>query len=202
MWCFMFHMSKFTSFPHFSFNLLIDRLTSCHQLMASTRWPMLSLPMHSNIFDFESCFILWGDHNSDNPRKRRTLPQSTPNVCMYVFLPFATEVLDRLHQQANIFFHQSNDMEWSTKCSSEPPLAILHAFYKQRVSIALEILEATFIFIFRHVVIEGESYFGLSVLSGVPSPFLLLLYAPCDWWGALEHDLFQCPFDRLWVLLF
>lgn len=100
----------------------------------------------------------------------------------YVFLPFAIEVFNCLHQQVNNFFHQSGDMEWSTKCSSDPPLATLHAFYKQRVSIALQRGEATSIF--THVVIAGEDSFGLSVLSGFQSPFFKkLLYAPCDWWG-------------------
>jgi len=47
---------------------------------------------------------------------------------MYVFLPFAREVFDCLHQQVNIFFHQPNDMEWSTKCSGEPPLSYFACF--------------------------------------------------------------------------
>ncbi len=121
-----------------------------------------------------------------------------------MFLPFAIKVFDCLHQQVNNFFHnQSGDMEWSTKCSSDPPLAILHAYYKQRVLIALQIVEATFIL--RHVVIVGEGSFGLSVLSGFPSPFYYYYYMLLvigGEGGALEHDLFQCPFDRLWVLLF
>jgi hypothetical protein len=75
-----------------------------------------------------------------------------------VFLPFTIEIFDCLHQQVNNYFHQSSDMKWSTKCSNGPSLAFLHAFYKQRVSIALQRVEATSIF--RHVVIAGEGSLG------------------------------------------
>jgi len=125
---------------------------------------------------------------------------------MYVFFPFAIEIFDCLHQQVNNFFHQSNEMEWSTKCSSDPLLTILHAFDKQRVSIALQRVEATSIF--RHVVIVGEGSFGHSVLSGFPSPFYYYYYyyyymLLVIGGGALKHDLFQMPLcDPLWVVLF
>jgi len=95
-------------------------------------------------------------------------------------------------------------MEWSTKCYSDPPLAILHAFYKERLSIALQRVEATSIF--RHVVIVGEGSFGLSVLSGFPSPFyyyyyyyymLLVISRAFETWFVL-----MALCDPLWVLLF
>ncbi len=54
-----------------------------------------------------------------------------------VFLPLAIEVFGCLHQQANNFLHQCAIMVWLTKDTCGPPLVVLCAFYKQRVSVAL-----------------------------------------------------------------
>ncbi len=51
-------------------------------------------------------------------------------------------------------------MVWSTKCSSGPPLSILHVLFRQRVSVALQRAETTFIL--KHTIVVGEGFLPFS----------------------------------------
>jgi hypothetical protein len=55
-------------------------------------------------------------------------------------------------------------MVWEVKDTKGPPLLVLHAFYEQRVLMALQHVQA--ISILRCVVIIGEGSFRLSVFLG------------------------------------
>jgi len=55
-----------------------------------------------------------------------------------MFIPLAIEVFGCLHQHANGFLHQCANMMWATKGIKGLPLSILHAFYKQKVLVALQ----------------------------------------------------------------
>jgi hypothetical protein len=66
-------------------------------------------------------------------------------------------------------------MVWLAKGVVDPPLMILHAFCRQKVSVAL-----------RCVVIIDESSSSLTILR-FPFPFLLCFLQLV---GALEHNLF------------
>ncbi len=54
------------------------------------------------------------------------------------FFPLAMEIFGWLHQQTNNFFHQCASMIWLRNGTNNPPLVVLHAFYKQRMLIALQ----------------------------------------------------------------
>jgi len=54
-----------------------------------------------------------------------------------MFFHLVVEVFGCLHQQMDEFFHQYANMVWGMKDTKGPPLLVLCAFYKQKVSIVL-----------------------------------------------------------------
>jgi hypothetical protein len=58
-----------------------------------------------------------------------------------VFILLNVEIFKCLHQQANNFFHRCANITWSSKGFRCPPLSIIHLFYRQRVSMALQIIQ-------------------------------------------------------------
>jgi hypothetical protein len=54
------------------------------------------------------------------------------------FFPLAIEIFGCLHWQTNNFFHQCASMIWLTNFTNNPPLLVLHAFYRQRMLVALQ----------------------------------------------------------------
>jgi hypothetical protein len=46
------------------------------------------------------------------------------------FIPIAIEIFICLYQQADDFLHQCANMTWSAKGFGDPPLSIIHSFYK------------------------------------------------------------------------
>jgi hypothetical protein len=81
-------------------------------------------------------------------------------------------------------------MAWSAKGISGLPIMVLCAFYKQKLSIALQRMHIDSIL--KHAVIVGKGYSKHIVLSSFVSLsfFIYLLQLV----GALEHNLFLCPF--------
>jgi len=55
-----------------------------------------------------------------------------------MFLPSIIKILRCLHQQTNKYFHQCTNMVWGAKGIGRPLLLVLHAFYKQKMSMTLE----------------------------------------------------------------
>jgi hypothetical protein len=70
-------------------------------------------------------------------------------------------------------------MVWLAKSTSDPPLAVLYAFYRQRVSIVLQM-----------TVFQGSLCFQFSFLYPSLICFLQLV-------EVLKHNLFLCPFLHL-----
>jgi hypothetical protein len=64
--------------PPLPFNLFIDGLTLCYQLMTFTPWLMWSSSIPLNKFGFLCYFISWGGYDNGNPSKEKTLTQSSP----------------------------------------------------------------------------------------------------------------------------
>jgi hypothetical protein len=62
-------------------------------------------------------------------------------------------------------------MAWTTKGTEGPFLTVLHSFYRHRVSVALQRVQATYLS--KWVVIAGEGSSRLGVLLGLP-PFFLI----------------------------
>jgi hypothetical protein len=77
------------------------------------------------------------------------------------------EIFGFLHHQTNDFLPQCVNMTWNTKIFISP-FSILHSFYKQRMSMALQQAQGTFIS--KHVLTIGE---GSSRLSHLPSHYLI-----------------------------
>ncbi len=80
-----------------------------------------------------------------------------------MFFPLVIEVFGCLYQQQDEFFHQCANMAWGAKGIGILPLSILHAFYKQKVSMTLHV-----VFILKCVVMVGEGSSRLGVLSKGP----------------------------------
>jgi len=73
-------------------------------------------------------------------------------------------------------------MAWNTKGSRGPPFSILGSFYMQKVLMALQQTQVTFIS--RHAIIVSEGSSNLSVLSSDPLLFLSdIFFAP----GGFEY---------------
>jgi hypothetical protein len=70
------------------------------------------------------------------------------------------------------FFHQCANIAWKVKDTKSPPLLTLHSFYKQNMLMALQHAHVTFIS--RCVIIVGEGFFRLGVLSSIPPPLHLI----------------------------
>jgi len=70
------------------------------------------------------------------------------------------------------FFHPYANIAWKVKDIKSPPLSTLHSFYKQNMSMALQHAHVTFIS--RCVIIVGEGFFRLGVLSSIPLPLHLI----------------------------
>jgi hypothetical protein len=120
-----------TIFHLLPLSLFIGELTSYYWLLTFAFWQMLHNQSHLSKFGLSSCFILWGGDSS----KGRILSQLAFDK--YIF-PLAIEIFGRLHQQTNNFFHRCASMIWLTNGTNNPPLVVLHAFYKQRMLIALQ----------------------------------------------------------------
>lgn len=87
-------------------------------------------------------------------------------------------------------------MVWSTKGSSGPPLSILHVLFRQRVSVALQRAETTFIL--KHTIVVGEGFFAFFKF-----PILFSFrYVYCDWWGIWNMIVLMLVCDAFWVLFF
>jgi hypothetical protein len=52
------------------------------------------------------------------------------------FIFLIVEIFKCLHEEANDFRHQCANMAWLAKSSKDPPLSILHSFYRRMVSMA------------------------------------------------------------------
>ncbi len=58
------------------------------------------------------------------------------------FIPLVVDIFGYLHQQVDNFLHQCANMTWLTKCCKEISLSILHSFYRQKMFVALQKLQA------------------------------------------------------------
>ncbi len=92
---------------------------------------------------------------------------------MGAFLALVVKVFGCLHQQVNNFLHRCAYMAWSTKGFDGHFLAILHAFYRQRVLMVLQRTQVTSIL--KCVIILGEGFFKLIVFSNSPPFFFDML---------------------------
>jgi hypothetical protein len=97
--------------------------------------------------------------------------EPSANQCWLVVLPLALEIFGCLHQQGGWVF----SWHGGAKDTGGLPLSVLHAFYKQRVSMAFQQMQA--ISILRHAVAisEGSSMLGLLSRSPPLSLFDMLL---------------------------
>ncbi len=92
------------------------------------------------------------------------------------FFSLTIEVFGCIHQQAYDFLHRCASMAWSPKGTNGLPLIILLAFYRWKMSIALQ--KVRIAFILRHIIIasEGSSRFtGLSSFSSLSSDLLVAI---------------------------
>ncbi len=95
------------------------------------------------------------------------------------------------------FFHQCAHIAQSTKGTNGLRLTILHAFFRLKVSIALQRTQA--IFVLKCTIMASEGSSRLSSLS----IFLSLSLSNMLRMRSLEHVLFLCPFcDLFWILSF
>ncbi len=123
---------------------------------------------HLGRFDFLRCIISWGGHNNGSSCKRKILPPSIFDKC--IFSPFHSG-FGCLWQQEDDFLHQRANMTWLAKGTDGPPLAILHAFSRQRV---LEALQKTHVIsILGCAIIATKGSSKLSLLSCFLFPFFL-----------------------------
>lgn len=108
---------------------------------------------------------------------------------------------------SNNLFHQCPNMTWIVKDIGSLPLSILHSYYKQKVSMMLQQVQATFIQ--RCVVIVVYGSFKLGVLFGVfPHSIFDMHLAIRDKFKCLICSyslrdppfLKYSPFARTWVL--
>ncbi len=80
-----------------------------------------------------------------------------------MFFLLTIKVFKCLHQQADKFLHQCANMAWGDKGIGSLLLSILHAFYRQKMSVALQVVS-----ILRSVIVVGEGSSTLGVLSRGP----------------------------------
>ncbi len=87
-------------------------------------------------------------------------------------------------------------MVWLVKGTNRPPLAVLYAFYRQRVSLVFEKSESCHYFEVCHHCKWGffEASYAFSFLFSI-----LLWYASWNWWGLCNIICSFTPFDYLWV---
>jgi hypothetical protein len=91
------------------------------------------------------------------------------------FIFSTIEIFKCLHQQANDFFHRRANITWSLKGFKSPPLSIIHLFYRQKVSMALQTIQAATILYWAVVAIE-EVTFRCDVLPSFSPIFLHALF--------------------------
>ncbi len=80
------------------------------------------------------------------------------------FIPIAIEIFICLYQQVDDFLHQCANMTWSAK-GFGGPLSIICSFYRQRVLVVLQRIQATTILRWAIMAI-GETFSKLGVLLG------------------------------------
>jgi hypothetical protein len=83
-----------------------------------------------------------------------------------MFLPVVVEDFGCLHQEANGFLHQYANMAWAVKGTKGPLLSVLHAFYRQKMLMMLQHVQA--VSILRHVGTIGEGLSKLGILLRGP----------------------------------
>jgi len=113
--------------------------------------------------------------------------------------------INNVQQQFDSFFHQYVNMAWTTKGTKSHLLSVLHSFYKHKVSMALRRAQATYIS--NRVVIVGEGYSRLGVLTSLPPLFLINMLHGTS--GGFQYLMGPCPpcgpplFGRLfaWTLV-
>jgi len=94
-------------------------------------------------------------------------------------------------------------MVWSTKGIGGLPLAVLCAFYRQKVSITLHGTQVTSIL--KHVIIASHSSSKLITFSSFSFRFLIpfqKIYTSCDWWGLWNIICSFALYDPLWLYSF
>jgi hypothetical protein len=122
-----------------------------------------------------------------------------------LFFLLVIEIFGCLHQQVESFLHWCANIAWNVKGFS----FYLCSFYKQRLSMALQQTQATFIL--KHVLIINEDFFRVIFFPNVvPFSLFNMLLAIGGVWVL---DLFLCPlmvhlcwwlllFAKTWVLPF
>jgi len=91
------------------------------------------------------------------------------------FIFLTIEIFKCLHQQANDFFHGCANITWSLKGFKSPPLSIIHLFYRQKVSMALQTIQAATILYWAVVAIK-EATLRCDVLPSFYSFNFILLW--------------------------
>jgi hypothetical protein len=81
-------------------------------------------------------------------------------------------------------------MAWLANDINVLPLTVLCAFYRQKMLIALQRMHIDSIL--KHVVIVGEGFSKLTIFSNFVSLSFFICFLQSV--GALEHNLFLCPF--------
>jgi len=172
--------------PTFSQVLEASLFSTCHfsskswNLIFSKKWKdLLCDTLH--VFSCDSSVYVHCTHSQKGYtcmwswwwwlRQRGTLPWSTPNKCISFFchktfwLPSPT---------SEFFFCRCTNVAWLAKGINGPPLMILHAFYRPKVSIALQRMQV--VSILRCVIIVDECCSRLIALFYFPS-LSFFLYA-------------------------
>ncbi len=90
------------------------------------------------------------------------------------FIFLTIEIFKCLRQQANDFFYRRANITWSLK-GFKSPLSIIHLFYRQKVSMALQTIQATTILYWAVVAIK-EATFRCDVLPSFSPIFLHALF--------------------------
>lgn len=110
-------------------------------------------------------------HDGGGLGKGRTLPWSSPNKCISFFCHRSFW----LHAPtSDFFFCWCTNMAWLAKGINGPPLTILHAFYRPKVSTTLQRMQV--VSILRCVIIADEDSSRLIALLCFPS-LSFFLYA-------------------------